>query len=33
MDGKTKRQTDTFCQYPANEGAIARTGFVDFVPH
>lgn len=26
-----KKQTDTFCQYPAVEGLSARTGFVDFV--
>ena len=31
MDGMRKRQTDIFCQYPANEGVSARTGFVDFV--
>lgn len=24
MDGMRKRQTDTFCQYPANEGVSAR---------
>lgn len=24
MDGMRKKQTDTFCQYPANEGEIAR---------
>lgn len=31
MDKMTKRQADIFCQYPAIEGASARTGFVDFV--
>ena len=31
MDGMSKGQTDNFCQYPANEGVSARTGFVDFV--
>ena len=26
-----RKQTDIFCQYPANEGASTRTGYVDFV--
>ena len=35
MDGIRKEHTDTFCQYPANEGDSAgvgvRTGYVEFV--
>ena len=29
MDETTKQQTDTFCQYPANEGADTRCVYVD----